>query len=62
MTGPYNSVVGLETQGIIERFLYGMPKKFEPAKDNVKLCGVLIDADATTGKATSIRRLQIPYD
>lgn len=62
MTGPYDSVIGIGKEIIIERFLNGLPKKFEPAERGVRLCGVIIEADAQTGRATSIQRLQIPYD
>ena len=61
MTGPYDSVIGIKKEIIIKRFLTQMPVRFEVATGDVKLCGVLIDIEETTGKATSIERIQIPY-
>jgi len=57
MTGPYDSVIGIEKGMIIERFLKATPARFEVAKGDVRLCGVLIEADAETGHATAIRRI-----
>jgi 2',3'-cyclic-nucleotide 2'-phosphodiesterase len=56
MSGPYDSVIGVETELILKRFLTGMPGKFEAAKGNPKLAATLITLDATTGRANAIRR------
>ena len=58
MCGPYDSVIGQEKSKIIERFLTGMPVKFEVATGDVQLHGVIIDIDEATGKARSIERVQ----
>jgi metallophosphoesterase (TIGR00282 family) len=58
MTGPYDSVIGQIKERIIERYVTGMPNKFEVAAGKAKLCGVLIDIDEKTGSARSIVRLQ----
>jgi len=57
MTGPYDSVIGVEKEMILQRFLTNMPAKFEPATGDVRLCGVVIDCDEATGRARSIERL-----
>jgi metallophosphoesterase (TIGR00282 family) len=57
MTGPYESVIGIDKDMIIRRFLTGLNGRMEAAKHGVELHGVLIGADETTGKATSIRRI-----
>jgi 2',3'-cyclic-nucleotide 2'-phosphodiesterase len=57
MTGPFNSVIGIEKQAVIKKFLDQMPARFEVASGDVRLCGVLIEADETTGRAISIRRI-----
>jgi len=57
MTGPYDSVIGIDKQSVIEKFLSQMPARFEVAKGDVRLNGVLIEADPSTGRATSIRRI-----
>lgn len=58
MSGPYDSVIGRKAEQILARFLTQMPVRFEMAKDNVQLHGVVLDIDGTTGKARSIERLQ----
>jgi metallophosphoesterase (TIGR00282 family) len=56
MSGPYDSVIGVEKDLVVQRFLTGMPGKFEPAKGNPKLAATLIECDAMTGRAYAIRR------
>ncbi|MEI6437248.1 MAG: TIGR00282 family metallophosphoesterase [Candidatus Omnitrophota bacterium] len=58
MTGPYDSVIGTETALIIQRYLTGLPNKFEVAKGPGTLCGVIVDIDEATGKARAITRVQ----
>ncbi len=58
MTGPYDSVIGVEKQAIIKRFLNQMHTRFEPAEKNVRLCGVLIKVDPETGRALKIQRIE----
>jgi hypothetical protein len=55
MSGPYDSVIGVEVEQVLERFLYGMPAKFEAAKKNPKMSATLIECDPVTGRAHSIR-------
>ncbi|MBF0485946.1 MAG: TIGR00282 family metallophosphoesterase, partial [Candidatus Omnitrophica bacterium] len=50
MTGPYDSVIGQKKELIIERFLMGMPTKFEVAETPATMCGVIIDVDEKTGR------------
>jgi metallophosphoesterase (TIGR00282 family) len=57
MSGPYDSVIGVEKDLVLGRFLSGLPGKFEAAKDNPKMSAVVIDCDETTGKARCIQRL-----
>ncbi len=59
MTGPYDSVIGVEKESIIRRFMTGIPNRMEAAKHGVELHGVIIHADEETGKATAIERLHI---
>ena len=58
MTGPYDSVIGVEKSGILSRFITGLSTRMEAAKDGVELHGVVINADETTGKATAIQRVR----
>lgn len=57
MTGPHDSVIGVERGAIIQRFLTGLPQRFETATENPRLNGVVVAADEVTGRATSIERL-----
>jgi 2',3'-cyclic-nucleotide 2'-phosphodiesterase len=59
MSGPYDSVIGVERELVLHRFLTGMPGKFEAAKGNPKMCAALIGCDAETGRATGIQRIML---
>jgi metallophosphoesterase (TIGR00282 family) len=59
MTGPHDSIIGMEIEPSLGRFLNAMPSRFEPATANPRLNCVLIDADDKTGKATAITRLSL---
>jgi len=59
MTGPYDSVIGVQKDLIIAKFLSNMPVRFEPASGDVRLCAVLLDCDETSGRAREIRRLML---
>jgi metallophosphoesterase (TIGR00282 family) len=59
MTGPYDSVIGVKKELVINRFLTNMPARFEAASGEVKLCAVVIDCDEATGKARSIQRVML---
>ena len=58
MTGPYASVIGRKIEPVLEKFLTGMPNKFDVAKENVILCGAVVEVDPSTGRALSIARVQ----
>jgi metallophosphoesterase (TIGR00282 family) len=59
MSGPYDSVIGVEKDLVLARFLTGLPGKFEAAKGDPRMCAVVIDCDEATGKARSIQRLML---
>jgi metallophosphoesterase (TIGR00282 family) len=59
MTGPYDSIIGVESQLVITRFLRGMPIRFVTATGDAKLCGVVVEIDERTGQALHIERLQV---
>jgi hypothetical protein len=59
MSGPYDSVIGVEKEMVLHRFLTGMPGKFEAAKGNPKMCAALITCDAATGRASGIQRIML---
>lgn len=62
MTGPYNSVIGVQTDLVLKRFLSGIPVRMEAAKGTVELHSVILDVDESTGKARSLRRHTISGD
>lgn len=62
MTGPYRSVIGVETEIVIRRFLTGLPVRMEAAKHGVELHSVIVDVDETTGRARAVRRHTIRGD
>ena len=57
MTGPHDSIIGMEREPSLARFLNGMPSKFEPATGNPRLNGAVIEADDKTGRASRITRI-----
>lgn len=57
MTGPHDSIIGMEVAPSLARFLNGMPTKFEPATGNARLNGVIVEADDRTGLAKRIVRI-----
>src|SRR6476646_3430954 len=56
MTGPYHSVIGVDTEVIVRRFMTSLPVRMEPAKGGVELHSVIVQVDDATGKAIAIRR------
>jgi hypothetical protein len=59
MSGPYDSVIGVEKELVLHRFITGMPGKFEAAKGNPKMCGAVVTCDPVTGHATAIKRVML---
>jgi 2',3'-cyclic-nucleotide 2'-phosphodiesterase len=59
MSGPYDSVIGVDKDIVLQRFLTGMPGKFEAAKGNPKMCATLVTCDPATGRATAIQRIML---
>ena len=62
MTGPYHSVIGVQTDIIVQRFLTGLPVRMEAARQDPELHAVIVDVDEATGKARAIRRHAIGGD
>ena len=59
MTGPFDSVIGINKETVIERFLTQMPNKFDVAKDDIRMQGVIMNIDPVSGKANSIERISV---
>lgn len=62
MTGPYDSVIGVQKEQIMQRFLTSLPGRFEAAINDVRLCAVLVECDESTGRARSIQRIMLDED
>jgi hypothetical protein len=62
MTGPHDSVIGMEKAGIMQRFLDAMPAKFAVAEGDVQMNTVLLEVDEATGRARSIDRVNYRLD
>ncbi len=62
MTGSFDSVLGIKKEVALERFLTLLPNRYDVAKGDVRLQGVLIDIDDTTGRGLSIERLNIAME
>jgi hypothetical protein len=57
MTGPCDSVIGIDKQSVIQKFLSQLPARFDVAKGDARLHAVLIEADPLTGRSLSIQRI-----
>jgi calcineurin-like phosphoesterase len=58
MTGPHDSVIGVEAELAIRRMRTGMPVRFRPAEGGVRIEGVVLDCDGD-GRATAIEPLRV---
>ena len=59
MTGAHDSVIGINKEDALARFLLQIPRRFTPAKKDIKFCGVLVKIDSEAGKALGIERIKI---
>lgn len=58
MTGPCNSVIGMQKESAIQRFMTQMPVRYRVASEDPKLNAVIIKIDKLTMKALEIKRIQ----
>jgi hypothetical protein len=58
ITGPFDSVIGVDKELAIQRFRTGMPNRFEPATGRVRVQGAVVRIDPETGHAVGIERVQ----
>lgn len=62
MTGAKDSALGRDLESVTSMFLTGMPAKFEVARNDVVLEGLLIDLDMNTGRARQVKRIRQRID
>jgi 2',3'-cyclic-nucleotide 2'-phosphodiesterase len=62
MCGPFDSIIGIERELVIEGFLSQLPRRFEVAEANVVLQGVVVRVDEKSGRASDIQRLRLAWE
>jgi hypothetical protein len=62
MTGAFDSVIGIEKEAAIQRFLTQLTVRLTPARNDIRLNGVVLDVEPATGVCSSITRLSVPLD
>ena len=62
MTGPHDSIIGVEVEPALGRFLTALPAKFETATGNPRLHAVVVETDPGSGRAVDIERLSVGVD
>jgi metallophosphoesterase (TIGR00282 family) len=62
MTGPHDSIIGMEKEAILRKFLDALPARFDVAQNNVQINAVEIEVVPETGRAESIARLRLSSD
>ena len=62
MTGPYDSIIGVQKDPVLQKFKTSLPAKMEAARGWVELHGVVIEVDESSGRARSIRRIETAHN
>ena len=62
MTGPHDGIIGIQSSIIIERFLRGLSPRMENCEGEIRLNGLVVEIDETTGRATRVQRLSLRHD
>jgi metallophosphoesterase (TIGR00282 family) len=61
MTGPHDSVIGVEAELAIRRMRTGIPVRFQTAERGVRIEGALVECDGS-GRATACEAIRVPVD
>ncbi len=62
MTGPHDSVIGVEAELAIRRMRTGLPVRFATAQGGVRIEGALVECDADSGRALGIEAVRVTVD
>lgn len=62
MTGSYGGVIGMKKGDVINRFTSPIHRKPDHSKNQVRICGAVVDIDEETGRARSIERINISHE
>jgi metallophosphoesterase (TIGR00282 family) len=59
MCGPYDSVIGRDTEAVLRHMTTGLPVHYEMGRGDVRLCGVFVELSEDTGLANRIERIEL---
>jgi calcineurin-like phosphoesterase len=59
MTGPYQSVIGVDKSIVLQKFLTQLPVRMEAARHGGELHSVIVTVDESTGRATAVERYTV---
>jgi len=62
MTGPHLSAIGMELDSVLEKFLTGLPSRFQVASEGIRMNAVIVDIDEERCLATGIERINLPME
>lgn len=62
MTGGHDGVIGMNKKEIVKKFKDGMPTRFSICETGKRLNGIEVNINEHTGKAISIKRINLAYD
>jgi hypothetical protein len=62
MTGPYDSIIGMDHESVMAKFLTGLPHRFEVANEDARLSGLIVDLDEESGRARFVQRVHERLD
>ncbi|MCA9788267.1 MAG: YmdB family metallophosphoesterase, partial [Cyanobacteria bacterium HKST-UBA05] len=62
MTGPYDSVIGMNKEHVLRRFITGQPTPFSAASGDVRLCGAIFEIDCESGRSVGVTRIRQPLE
>ena len=58
MTGPHDSVIGVRKEDAVRKMITGLPVRFQTAESDIRLHGVLLEVDPSSGRAQKVERIQ----
>jgi metallophosphoesterase (TIGR00282 family) len=61
MTGPHDSVIGVEAELAVRRMRTGIPVRFQTAEGGVRIEGALVECDGS-GRATACEAIRVPVE
>ncbi len=62
MTGGHDGVLGMNKKESLQKFKDGMPSRYSVCDENVKINGIEVEINENTGKAESIKRINMHYN